>query len=134
VARRPDAFDAQASNDTLASATALTLSYGGVTLSADLTTVSDVDYYKVTVPSGSDGTLTVSVDARGVSLLIPKVSVYDAGGNLVTTADAGSAYGSVATVRLIGVAAGQTYTLVADGGTSDVFGMGAYALAAQFGG
>jgi hypothetical protein len=133
-ARRPDAFDARASNDSLASATPLTLSYGGVAVNADLTTVADVDDYRLTVPSGSDGTLTVSVDARGLSLLIPAVSVFDAAGNLVATASAGSAYGSVATVRLTGLVAGQTYTVVADGGTTDVFGMGAYRLTAQFGG
>src|SRR5262249_5368373 len=83
---RPDAFDAVASNDTFASATALALAYGGVTVSGDLTTVADVDYYRVTVPPGSDGTLTVSVDARNLSRLIPKVSVYDAAGNLVRPA------------------------------------------------
>src|SRR5262249_25068608 len=33
-----------------------------------------------------------------------------------------------------GLVAGQTYTVVADGGTTDVFGMGAYRLTAQFGG
>jgi hypothetical protein len=96
--------------------------------------VADVDYYKVTVPSGSDGTLTASVDARGLSLLTPQLSVYDASGNLVATASAGTAYGSVATVKLTGLSAGQTYYLAADCATTDVFGMGAYRLAVQFGG
>ncbi len=133
-ARQPDAYDATAANDNFASASPLTLSYGAVTVSADLTTVGDLDYYRVVVPAGSDGTLTVSVDARNLSLLISKVSIYDASGNLVATASAGSAYGSVATVSLTGLVTGQTYTLVADGGTTDVFGMGAYRLTAQFGG
>src|SRR5439155_5581909 len=132
-ARKPDAFDAQAPNDTLAAATPLTLYYGGVTLGADITTMSDVDYYKVTTPSGTDGTMTVSVDARNLSLFDPKVSVYDSSGTLLATASA-STYGDVATVNLIGLIPGQTYYLRADGATTDAFGMGAYKLTAQFGG
>src|SRR5262249_11317595 len=42
--RRADAYDAAAPNNTLTTATALTLSYGGVTTNADITTMSDVDY------------------------------------------------------------------------------------------
>jgi hypothetical protein len=132
-ARRPDAFDAAASNDTLATASPLTLSYGGVAFNADISTMTDVDYYKVTAPSGTDGTLTVSVDARGLSLFDPKVSVFDASGNLIATASA-STYGDVATVNLAGLVAGQTYYLEAGGATTDAFGMGAYKLTAQFGG
>src|SRR5262245_683773 len=50
--RKPDGYDAAASNDTLATATVLTLSYGGVASNADITTMADVDYYKVTAPTG----------------------------------------------------------------------------------
>jgi hypothetical protein len=132
-ARKPDAYDAVASNNSLATATALTPSYGGVTLQADITTMADVDYYKVTAPSGTDGTLTVSVDARNLSLFDPKVTVFDSSGAQLATASA-STYGDVATVSLTGLVAGQTYYLEASGATTDVFGMGAYKLTAQFGG
>src|SRR5262245_30553026 len=132
-ARTPDTYDATASNDTQATARALTLWYGGAAFNADITTMSDVDYYKVTAPSGTDGTLTVSVDARGLSLFDPKVSVYDSSGTLLATASA-STYADVATVSLSGLAVGQTYYLLASGATSDDFGMGAYKLTAQFGG
>src|SRR5205085_2290095 len=84
-------------------------------------------------PAGTNGTLTVSVDARGLSLFDPKVSVFDATGRLLGTASAAT-YGSVATVNLSGLVAGQTYYIQAAGATSDVFGMGAYQLTAQFGG
>ena len=40
----------------------------------------------------------------------------------------------MATVKLTGLVAGQTYYFQADGATTDVFGMGAYKLTAQFGG
>jgi hypothetical protein len=133
-ARTHDAYDASSSNDSLGSATSLTLSSGGVTLSADLTTMSDIDYYRVTVPTGADGTLTVTLTSENISLLAGKLWVLDSAGNVVAVADAGSDYESSLTISLTGLAVGQTYYLVADGATSDVFGMGAYQLQAQFGG
>jgi Matrixin len=132
-ARTPDAYDAGAGNNTLATATALTLSYGGVAFNADITTMADLDYYKVTAPAGTDGTLTVAVDARNLSLFDPKVAVFESSGTQLATASA-STYGDVATVHLAGLVAGQTYYLLAGGATTDVFGMGAYRLSAQFGG
>lgn len=133
-ARRPDAYDAAAPNDTFASATALSLSAGAANFTADLTTLADVDYYRVTVPSGSDGSAIVTLDTGSLSLLSPRLSVYDAAPNLVAVAEAGGAFGTAVTVNLTGLAAGQTYFLVADGATGDVFGMGAYRLGVQFGG
>ncbi|NUQ65127.1 MAG: matrixin family metalloprotease [Pirellulales bacterium] len=128
-ARRPDSFDAAAANDTFATATVLAPNKpAGATYSADLTSHADVDYYRTTIPAGAK-ILTVAVDARELSLLAPKVAVYDQSQNLVATA-AGK-YGTVATVE-IPVTPGQTYTLVADGATTDEFGMGAYRLNVQF--
>jgi hypothetical protein len=133
-ARQPDAYDAAAPNDTIGSATPLGLDgSGALSISADLSSMADVDYYQVMAPTGNNGNLTVSVDARNLSLLDPKVSVYGAGGALLGTVSA-STYGSVATLNLSGLAGGQVYYLVADGATNDVFGMGAYSLQAQFSG
>lgn len=134
-ARSDDAFDAGSRNDSVASATRLSPDASGLAAAmADLTGVGDVDHYSITVPSGSDGTLTVSVDARGISLLAPGLRVYDANGNLIASASAGDAYGGVATLSLSGLAAGQTYVIAADGASDDMFGAGAYRLTAKFGG
>ncbi|HKB41919.1 MAG TPA: matrixin family metalloprotease [Gemmataceae bacterium] len=127
--RQQDSYDAVATNDSLGSATALTLSSGGASFQADLTSLADVDYYQAVAPS--DGTLTVSVDARNLSLLAPKILVYSPAGDLLGSASAD--YGGVATLTLTGLTAGQSYYVVADGATSDVFGMGAYVLNVQFG-
>jgi Matrixin len=127
-ARQPDAFDAAAANDGFATASPLSLA-GGTSTSfyADLTSMADVDFYQLTATPGYD-TLQVTMDARGKSLLAPKISIYDAAFNLVGQADAGSAYGTLATYTYGGLTAGQTYYLVADGATGDAFGMGAYRL------
>lgn len=131
--RQDDVYDAAARNDTLGSATSVSLDASGhLSLSADLTTRADVDYYKV-VASGSS--LTVSVDARNLSLLAPAIKVYDASGNLLGQSAVGTyGYGTVATVTLSGLSAGQTLYFEADGATADVFGVGAYELNAQFSG
>jgi hypothetical protein len=131
-ARQPDAYEGKTGNGTLATAAPLTLSSGGVTINADISSMGEVDDFKVTAPSNSDGTLTVMVDASAISLLDPKVSVFDASGTLLGTASA-STYQGTATLHLTGLVAGQTYYLQAAGATSDVFGMGAYKLWAQFG-
>ena len=133
-ARTEDSFDLAASNDNLDLASILSLKKGTDNFRADLTSLADVDYYQVTVPDGTNGTLSVSLDARGVSFLAPKLSVFDSMGVLVTGFDAGQDYGSVATVDLTGLLAGESYYLAADGATDDEFGMGAYFLDIQFGG
>src|SRR5262245_20737812 len=130
-ARRPDAFDAQASNDTFASASPLSIYNGSATLTGDITTMSDVDYYKLTAPSRASVTLTVTLDARNLSFCSPRVSVFDSSGTLLATGDA-LTYGDMATVSLVGLIPGQTYYLRANGATTDAFGMGAYKLTAQF--
>ncbi len=132
-ARKQDSYDTAAPNNTLSSASTISLTSGAISFKADLTSLSDVDYYKVTAPSTTDGTLTVTMDTRLTSLLTPKLSVYDAMGNLLGSAS-GTTYTTAATVQLSGLTAGQTYYVMADGATSDAFGMGAYSLQISFGG
>ncbi len=132
-ARLPDNFDAGAANDSLGSATSVALdSTGTAALTADMTTRTDVDYFRVVAPTAFDGTLSVAVDARNHSLLAPKISVYDAAGNLLATVS--GTFGTVAAVNLTGLTPGQTYFVAADGATTDAFAVGAYKLTAQFGG
>jgi hypothetical protein len=131
-ARKPDAYEGASGNGTLATAAPLSLSAGSVNITADITTMGEVDDYKVIAPANSDGTLTVMVDASTISLLDPKISVFSAAGTLLGTTSA-TTYQGTASVKLTGLVAGQTYYLQAAGATADVFGMGAYKLWAQFG-
>ncbi len=133
-ARQADAYDAAAANNSFGSATTLYLDASGkLSTRADLTSRADVDYYRLTAPASFDGTLSLAVDARNLSLLAPKVSVYDAQGSLLATS-VGAGFGTVATVSLTGLTPGQSYIVMADGATDDVFGVGAYQVQAQFGG
>jgi hypothetical protein len=133
-ARQDDQFDLGGPNDSLAAASSLNIdSAGNGIFAADLTTMDDLDYYRLVAPADADGSLTVSVDVDGLSLLAPQVSLYDSAGTLVGAANVGDVYGTTATVQLSGVVAGETYYVMADGATTDAFGMGAYRLDVDFG-
>src|SRR5262249_15235165 len=135
--RSPDSYDAVASNGTLATASDLTPQLNATTLSAavtglDISITSDVDYYKVTAPAGGSGTLTVTAQSKGLSLLAPSLKIYNSSGTLVTSLSASGSTG--ATLTWTGtVAAGQQYYLRVAGAVSSVFGVGAYGLALNFG-
>ncbi len=124
--RDHDEFDKLASNNSFTTASQLQFDGTEIDFRADLTSLADVDYYRLTVPAGGES-FTVSADARQLSLLAPQVQVFDASNHLV--AEASGDYGTVATVRIDGLKGGETYTVVVDGATSDEFGMGAYQLA-----
>lgn len=126
--RAEDKFDLIANNNSPATATALTVDGSTAAWRADLTTHADVDHYRFTAPAGMSEA-TFSVDARELSLLAPAITVYDDAHRIV--AQASGDYGTVAEVT-VPLTAGHTYTVVADGATSDEFGMGAYWLRAEY--
>lgn len=133
-ARQKDQFDVQAANNSKGDATVITSSIDSnkqVSISnLDITSSSDVDFYKITIPSGITGSMSVKLQATGFSLLAPKLSLYNSGGNLITSVS--GSYGS--TVQLgRSVSAGQVYYIAADGADSSVFGIGGYALQVNLG-
>ncbi len=127
-ARAADGYEGSGGNNSFASAKSLSVGQNGTQITADLTTISDVDFYQFTVPNSAEGTARVLADARGKSLLAPKLSVYDSVQTPISTADTAGAYGMVASAHLTGLSPGATYTVAVDGSSSDAFGMGAYKL------
>jgi hypothetical protein len=135
-ARANDSFDAAASNDTSATASNLNsyvdpTSLRAVLTGLDVTTTSDVDYYKVTAPSGGNGKITVRLDSGGFSLLRPSLKVYNSAQRLLASATGTGDSGASLTVSL-SVTAGQTYYIRVAGADTTAFGTGAYALTVDF--
>jgi hypothetical protein len=122
-------------SDTLATAYHLTLnSSGAVTIKTSLETKTDADYFQVTVPSGGDGTFTVTLDAGDYSLLIPQLTVYNSAGTVVGQATA-TTYGKTLSLKFSGLTAGQIYKIeVSPAAGVGYFSVGAYSLSAKFGG
>jgi hypothetical protein len=132
--RQPDAFDAAKPNDTMAQASMLTganqgATKGSVLAAGDITTASDVDWYTYHVPSGSSG-LTVTLHTQGLSLLVGRLSVYDAAGNeLGCLQSTGPLGDDDLTLHIDAAAAGKQIFVKVEGATGDVFGIGGYELA-----
>ena len=127
--RLPDAYDAAAANDTPEYASPVTVAATGQTfIDADLTTVADMDYYRVTVPAGAGPFISVTAEGSR-SLLQPRLTILDANGNVLGEASADD-YGQGALLQVSTV--GTEMIIGVDSPVEDEFGSGAYRLAVEF--
>lgn len=101
----------------------------------DLTTNTDLDFFKFVIPAGSSSSLNVTVVSEGLSLLNPKVEILNSSGSVKATATAAStAYGTTITATFNGVSAGQTYyAKVSSANSVAAFKTGKYALILNMG-
>jgi hypothetical protein len=152
--RSADRFDVGGANDTLDKADTITYVADGSQLSGtdgttgdkplvaagDLTTLADVDAYVFKNPKGSSD-FYISALTDGLSQLQAKVSVYDAAGNRVafrnertgqtlTSAVVTGTKGEPFLIKVENARADSNYRVVIEGATEDVYGIGAYKLAA----
>jgi hypothetical protein len=134
--RKPDAFDAAAGNNSSKAATVLTSYLDGSSRIAlpdlDITSGSDVDWFKVTVPAATAGTMTVSMQATGLSSLVPGLTVYDASLRAPGNATVASSGGTI-TITTPGVKSTQVWYIKAMAGATGPTGIGAYGLLVNFG-
>lgn len=100
----------------------------------DVTNTSDVDYFLAKPLSSYSGPMTVRLQSTGISLLAPRLSVYDAKGQLVGSAQASSGRGDTVSIHVAQVTPGANYYLRVEGATHNVLGTGAYALVVTFDG
>src|SRR5262249_12002421 len=132
-----DAYDAAAPNGSFTTASNINSTINSVALTAvvpnlDITTTSDVDYYKFTAPTGGTGTLSLTVQSTGLSLLAPRVKVYNASQAQLATATGSGSLGSTLTLK-VSVTAGQTYYVSVAGANTTPFGTGKYGMILNFG-
>lgn len=118
-------------NTSVATARNLNLnSTGGTAFITDLHNLANVDYYRLKVPAGSNGTITITMDAAGP--LMPRLIVYKS--SLKQIGRVGGPAGSVVTLTL-NVKTGNTYYIVANGpNLSGAGGTGTYRFFVQLGG
>lgn len=106
-------------------ATATNLSVGAV--SADITSLTDADVYRFTVPSGAS-IMSLRVQTGGISLLTPSLTIYDSLGNIVATASTTDPLTGQLVLQLDNLSAGEVYYAKVESGSQDVFGIGGYRL------
>lgn len=134
-ARSADGFEGAAGNGTFASASRLSLLANpdgtlGVAADADVTTLADADVYRFQAPLNLGG-LEVRIRTAGVSLLVPRVTVYDSAMRVVGSAVSSGPLGSDLVVNLSRYTPLGTYYVKVESGVSDVFGIGSYRLEAK---
>lgn len=105
---------------------------GAILPNVSLATIGDTEYFSIVAPAGASGVLQVVAASHTLSLLSPKVSLYDSSGNLLDSEANPSAWGDNVTVHASGIVAGQRYLVAVTGATSDVFAVGAYQLHVGF--
>jgi hypothetical protein len=120
-------------------ATALPLSYstrydGTTPLAAfgDVAAAGATHLYSLTSLPAYTGPLTFEVLTVGISLLEPRLTVFDAQGNVLATAQSGNVAGDVLVVSLPQATPGAVYYARVDSAAPDVSGIGRYALAVTF--
>jgi hypothetical protein len=132
-ARAPDANDAHSPNDTFNAATQLQIDGDptgkprAVSTDGDVTTLNDVDIYRVATHVNVGG-LTVRLRTAGISQLVARLTVYDAAGNVVATLASAGPLSGDPSVHLTNVGPNSTYFVRVESGTGDVFGIGSYRL------
>jgi hypothetical protein len=138
--RSPDRYYGSSSpNSSFAAAANITSLIAGSSKTAvvnnlDITTAGETEYYTFTAPAGSAGSLSVSVQSSGLSLLAPKLTVYDTDRSTVLGSATGSGTrGSTLSVTVNDIDAGQQFYVQVAGANTTSFGTGAYALTLNLG-
>jgi hypothetical protein len=129
--RMPDANEGTRGNETIANATTLktTSLLGRVASDGDLTTMSDVDVYSLTtLPTAGLSNITVRLQAKSLSLVTAKVSVYNSFGTLVTTQSATDPANNDLTLTFNNASPNAKYFVSIEGANNDVFNIGAYRI------
>jgi hypothetical protein len=130
--RRPDLYEGTAGNDTMANAARLQLlaNANGVLsigLHADLTTASDADWYSFQAPTLTGG-LLINLQQAGISLITPRVTVYNSAGQIVASASSTDPLGGDLTIRVNNVMPLANYYVKVEGASGTVFDVGSYGL------
>jgi hypothetical protein len=98
----------------------------GMQADGDLNTPQDGEWYRFTAPP-LPSALTIQLERSGLSLLTPRVTVYDASGRAVASAASTDPVGGDLSLSLTGAPL-ATYYVKVEGATQDVFSVGAYRL------
>jgi predicted Zn-dependent protease len=136
LARSADVYDTGSNNNSFGAATNVPIdavSKTALVTGLDITTSTDSDYFKVTIPSGTSGTLKVVVQSAGLSQLAPKLYVYNSAYVQKGFANGTGQYGTTLTVNVTAVSAGQVYYIKVVGADTSSFGTGKYALVVNTG-
>lgn len=134
--RTPDRFEGATGNGAFATATQLSLlanADGSLALGADadITTLQDRDVYSFPTLLNVGGAV-IQVRTAGISLMTPRVSVFDSSGTLLVSAASVDPLAGGLTIRVNNIRPLSTYYVKIESAQQDVFGIGAYQLTVHY--
>ena len=98
----------------------------------DISGPQDIDFYRLPTAANDVGPVTLKLTSAGISLLMPRLSVWDEAGNLLAESESHNPLGDVVTLQFEPVARDATYFVRVSGAVPHTFG--SYLLTATFGG
>ncbi len=99
----------------------------------EIVSASDQEFYKVTVPQSTSGTMTVSIQATSLSSLAPRLTLYNSSGQGFAQAVNTNGFGTTATLVVSNVTAGQIYYLRATAANTGAGDVGDFGVLVNFG-
>jgi hypothetical protein len=99
----------------------------------DINTVGMNEYFKFVAPALSLGTLHLSIQSKGLSLLSPRVWVYNSSQVQIGYLSGANTYGATLNLNVNGIVAGRTYYIKVNGSENDALGTGLYDLSLSLG-
>jgi hypothetical protein len=130
--RTPDAFEGTMGNGERGTATPLSLGVdSSLSADADITTLEDRDMYSFTTLLNVGGAV-IEVRTAGISLMTPRVSVFDAAGRQLVSAVSVDPLAGGLTIRVNNLRPLSTYYVKVESAQQDVFGIGAYQLTVNY--
>jgi hypothetical protein len=94
----------------------------------------DADYFSVQPTRADDDGMTVRLQSTGLSLLAPRLSIYDTAGHLLARSTGASGMGDAVTLQIRGEdRSSATYILKVEGAGGDLYRFGSYGLAVTSG-
>ncbi len=135
--RSPDANEGRTGNDNIKNATRIKFNsdFDGsapLVIFGDVTTRTDADFFYVPVLDTYSGPMTIRLQTKGISLLTPRLSVFDIKGSLVGTVSASNIQGGSIALRLSNVHPSEKYYLKVEAAPGTSFATGRFGLAVSF--
>lgn len=135
--RSPDANEGKTGNENIKNATRIKFNsdFDGsapLVIFGDITTRPDADFFYVPVLDTYSGPMTIRLQTRGISLLSPRLSVFDVKGTQIGSVSASGTHGDTVELTLPNVQPSDKYYVKVEAVAGTAFAIGRYGLAVSF--
>ena len=102
------------------------------TAGTSISLMNQVDYYSFVTPSATPNGVTVQLQAYGIGLAAPQISIYNASGTLVGQATAADPQNPLVTVQLSSVKQNAGYIIKVTNGVINAYQFGTYQVSVSY--